>query len=384
KSGIEKAISFAKKIDPSILFSGVEDRKSIFPKVNRVYDDKIDHFIEESPEHVNNAINAALDAGGKRIAGSLLFGLKRESFISSKGIEGSFKSTFYELTVRAFQNDLDSSGQGISCSCMLDNVTKEFDAAGTRAGELSKAHRNCRQGKAGVYDLILSPAVAGNLFGGLLSRANPIPVLTGMSPFSDMVGEQIAPEFLNADDNGLIDNGLETAPHDFEGTPHQKTPIIKDGVLQGFVHNTSTAKLYDTVSTGNSRFANMGISPKILAPSSTNRVFNNGDHSFDELLEGDSRSKPTLYITCNWYTRFTSYTSTEFSTIPRDAMFLIENGEIGKPLKNVRISDNQLRMLKNITAMGNDRVQAKWWVIMFPTWIPTIRISDCRITTATQ
>lgn len=75
--------------------------------------------------------------------------------------------------------------------------------------------------------------------------------------------------------------------------------------------------------------------------------------------------------------------STEFSLIPRDTAFMVEKGELSNPIKNFRISDNLLRQFANIDAMGNDRVQVRWWEVRTPTWIPTIRVRDCQITTAT-
>ncbi|MGD9397293.1 MAG: metallopeptidase TldD-related protein, partial [Candidatus Thorarchaeota archaeon] len=82
-------------------------------------------------------------------------------------------------------------------------------------------------------------------------------------------------------------------------------------------------------------------------------------------------------------TRFQNQQVGDFSTIPRDAMFLVENGEL-KPIKNMRISDNTMRMFKNIDALGNDRTQIFWWEVRTPTIIPTMRIRDCKMTAATQ
>ncbi|MFW9995116.1 MAG: TldD/PmbA family protein [Candidatus Odinarchaeota archaeon] len=387
KTEIDRAIKFAHKVDPSSQYAGVEDKIQPFPTLDKTFDEKIDDFVAESTELVNMTIEKAGDAGAKRVAGSLLFGKKEEAFISSAGPKGEFKSSYYNLTVRAFQEGLDASGQGLACGISLDRIGEEFEKAGKSAGEFSKDHLNCKQGKSGIYDLILSPAVAANLLGGgsygggLMAKANPDRIMMGRSPFKDEIGEQIAPEFVNIDDNAIIKDGLASAPFDFEGTPHRITPLIKNGVLVNFIHNTSTARKFDTETTGNSALAKVMMVSKSLVPRSSNVVFNNGDHSFEELLEGN---KSALYITCNWYTRFTSEVSTEFSTIPRDAMFIVESGKIGEPIKNIRISDNLLRMMKNITAMGNDRVQVKWWEVDTPTWTPTIRISDCRITTATK
>jgi PmbA protein len=54
-----------------------------------------------------------------------------------------------------------------------------------------------------------------------------------------------------------------------------------------------------------------------------------------------------------------------------------------KPIKNLRISDNILRMFANIVMMGNDRKQVFWWEVTTPTFIPSMKIADCRMTAAT-
>jgi PmbA protein len=169
-------------------------------------------------------------------------------------------------------------------------------------------------------------------------------------------------------------------PFDFEGTPTGTTRIIERGVLKTFIHNTTTAKMADTRSTGNSAVVGIGQGTSMLLPQNTNIVFDNGDHKLEEMLEG---SEPTIHVTCNWYTRWQNYLTGDFSTIPRDAMFLVKNGK-KTPIKNIRISDNMLRMFGNITALGNDRKQILWWEVSLPVMIPSVKVVDCRITAATQ
>ena len=120
----------------------------------------------------------------------------------------------------------------------------------------------------------------------------------------------------------------------------------------------------------------------MLLPKVTNIVFENCQYSVDELMEGN---KPTIHMTCNWYTRWQNRVSGDFSTITRDALLLFKNGR-REPIKNLRVSDNILRMFANITALGNDREQIYWWggERLIPTVVPSIRIADCRITAATQ
>ncbi len=381
KEQVEASVNFTKKMPASPFFQGTEEKISSYPKQEWLADTKILDYQEKAPNDVNACIDAALAAGAVRVAGSYLFGEKTILLKSSAGPRGSYTGTYYNLTVRAFQEELDASGQGLACGRIPSGAEKEISAAGERAGHFSKLHQGAKQVKRGKYDIVMTPAVAANLFGAIPEMANPLAIMTGRSALGDKMGEKITPEYVSVTDNGIQQDGLRSSPFDLEGTPRQETPIIKEGVLINLLHNTSTAKMSGGNSTGNGELINFYTGIRFFGPSSTNSVFNNGDHSFDELLEG---SNPTVFITCNWYTRFTSMISTEYSTIPRDAAFLIKNGELGQPIKNFRISDNLLRQFSNIEALGNDRVQVKWWQVLTPTWISTLRVKDCRVTTATQ
>ena len=153
-------------------------------------------------------------------------------------------------------------------------------------------------------------------------------------------------------------------------------------MLVGLIHNTTSSLMMQTESTGNSELISFGSGSKFLAPTPTNMVYKNGDQTLEEII-ADSK-KPTIYVTSNWYTRYTNMLEGEFSSIPRDGMFLIEDGEIKKPVRKLRITDNLLRMSRNIAAVGNDQKQIFWWEVYTPTFISTIKIADCNITAATK
>ncbi|MFW9919190.1 MAG: metallopeptidase TldD-related protein [Candidatus Thorarchaeota archaeon] len=380
RKAVEDTITFSKRLPESMFFAGLENETHSYRDLKGAYDSKIDDFTVIAPGFVNSAIDAAVSEGAKRVAGALRFSKEHSFFKSSYGPEGATKMTTFDMNVRAFQEELDHSGQGLECGTIPTGSEKGIVAAGAQAGRLSKESIGSIQGDPGTYDLVLSPTVAANVLGGIPDSANPFMVLIGLSPLADKIGEQIAPEFLSVTDNPWIPNGLACRASDFEGTPTQQTEIVKDGVLRSFIHNTTTARMYETASTGSSQMIELGQGLKMLLPNTSNLVFDNGDHKFEDLIEN---SKPTIYVTCNWYTRFQNYQTGEFSTIPRDAMFLIQNGEM-KPIKNLRISDNTMRMFANIDALGNDRKQIFWWEVATPTFIPSMRVKDCRMSAATQ
>ncbi len=377
---VNDAVTFTEILPDSMFFAGLEDRKGAYPRLKGQYDSRIDEFVEEAPGIVNSVVDQALQEGAKRVAGALMVKEQNFFFRSSQGPEGTGRMTSFDLNVRALQDELDYSGQGLECGTMPTKSKKKMLAAGGKAGRLSKQAVGAIQGTPGKYDLILSPTVAADVIGQIPVQANPFLIMMGLSPLKDRMGEQIAPEFVTAYEDPLFDGGLESTAFDWEGTPSKTVTITERGVLKALVHNTTTGKLFESESTGSSRMAVLGMGMKMLLPGPTNTVFENGDHSLEELLDV---SRPTIYVTCNWYSRFQNYQSGDFSTIPRDAMFLVKKGEM-KPIKNMRISDNTMRMFANIDALGSDRSQIFWWEVQTPTVIPTMRIRDCRMTAATQ
>ncbi|MCG3218920.1 MAG: TldD/PmbA family protein, partial [Candidatus Heimdallarchaeota archaeon] len=329
---------------------------------------------------LNAAINEAEIAGARRTAGSMFFDEIDTCVQTSHGFDGSYKTTSYELTLRSFV-DAESSGQGISVGRSLGTIESDVVKAGRESGEIAKMAIGGKQGKAGTYDLVLHPTVAASIMGDLLGGANPVMMLMGMSSFNDRIGEKLGVDAFTVTDDGTKANGLGSTPFDIEGTNTQKTPIFDKGALVGIVHNATSAKMFGTQSTGNSQLIEFWTGSKLLVPGATNYVFEPGNHSFEELLES---SKPTIYVTSNWYLRYTNQIEGLFSTIPRDGMFIIEDGEISKPIQKLRITDNLLRMIKNIEAMGKETRQVKWWEVETPTFISPMRIKDVPMTAATQ
>ncbi|MHA1126424.1 MAG: TldD/PmbA family protein [Candidatus Heimdallarchaeota archaeon] len=378
---IKRAIGFANKLPESQMFAGLEKEVKKHQMIDNLYDKNVENLYETAPDYVNAAINASLEAGAERVAGAMYFGSYKIDVVTGSGFTGSYDSSYYRLTVRSFV-DFESSGQDIVVGRSLSGLDKKFAEAGKAAGKLAKMAVGGKQGKAGKYDLIMSPTVAANILGQITDGANPLMMLIGMSPLGDHFGEQIAPTKFDVIDDPHISEGLGSKPFDVEGTPTIKTPIIKDGVLVGLIHNTTSGLMMQTESSGNSELFDFGMGSKILAPAPTNMVYSNGDQTLDEII-ADSK-KPTIYVTSNWYTRYTNMLEGEFSTIPRDGMFLIEDGEIKKPVRKLRLTDNLLRMSKNIAAVGNDRKQITWWEVGTPTFIPTIKVADCNITAATK
>ena len=371
---------FVRSLQPTPLFSGLQDEIKPPTNVDQLYDKRIRDFPEQAPDIVTAALQEAQRAGAKRTAGSFFFDETQNLLGTSSGFNGSYPESSYQITLRSFVEP-ESSGQGVAVGRTFADIQKHIAQAGQESGEIAKLAIGGKQGKAGVYDLVLHPTVAASVLGSLAETANPLLMMLGMSPLKDKVGEKLAPDSLNIWDDGRIPNGLGSAPFDFEGTPTQRSPLFEKGTLQGVVHSASSARMEKTKSTGNCQLVLIGMGSRFIVPNSTNLVFSEGDASFEELIEPQ---RPTIYVTSNWYLRYTSQLEGTFSTIPRDGMFLIEKGEIGQPIQKLRIADNLLRMYANIEALGKAIRQVKWWEVDTPTFIPFVRVKDVPMTAATQ
>ncbi len=379
---LEETSSYLEKMPKSFLYSGMEENQKTYQTIKRLYDSRIEDFPEKAPDLINTTIQSSLDVGAEKVAGVLYFGKSLTEQLTSYDIGGSYSNSFFRLTIRAFV-DAESSGQDIVCGRNLTDINEKFLKAGEKAGRIAKMAVGGKQGQPGTYDLIMSPTVAANVFGQITDNANPLLMMIEMSPLNnDLLEKKVGSTQINIVDNAIIEDGLSSKPFDVEGTPSSETPIFVDGVFTGVVHNTSTGNMFQSKSTGNSKFYELEVGSKFLAPGPSNTVYKSGNHTLDEIIEESRR--PTLYVTSNWYTRFTNMKEGIFSTIPRDGMFLIERGEITKPVRKLRISDNLLRMFANVSVLGNDMQQINWWEVPIPTFIPTIKVEDCRITAATK
>jgi len=152
--------------------------------------------------------------------------------------------------------------------------------------------------------------------------------------------------------------------------PTRTTSIIKEGFLQGYLHNLTTAKKWKTESTGNAGF---------VTPHPWNLEVGRGDSGYDEMVK---EMKKGIVLTSNWYTRFKNYRTGEFSTVPRDGAYLVENGSIVRPLKGMRLSDDLLRIFSAVRLLSKEREWVQWWEVDTPTLCPWLLVDGATITKA--
>ncbi len=397
KQRVPKEVRILDGMPNSKLYWGMDSQDHpSYPKVKGLFDKNIDGFSERAPSLIMKAIDGSISKGPDKVAGVLYFGKSKIGLLTGYGNGGTYRTSHCRATIRAFHKSK-SSGQDLVVSRNVTDIEKKLIDAGKQAGDLAKRGAESKEGKEGTYDLIMSPTVGANILGSLISSANPIMMISGMSPLKGKMGKKVFPDSISVADDPMITGGMNSRPFDAEGTPSQRTDIIRDGEFAGIIHNSSSAKLWKLINwiklkfwvkpktTANSALGQLGMTgtendPRTLMPAPSNYHFKPGTYSIDEIISSSTR--PTIYLTSNWYTRFTSMSEGTFSTVPRDAMFLIKNGEVKGPITNLRLMGNLLDMAKNVEAVGKDLEQVQWWEVNTPTFVPTIKINNCRFTRA--
>jgi len=197
-------------------------------------------------------------------------------------------------------------------------------------------------------------------------------VETGFSFLADKLGKPVASPAVSISDAANMPGGFGTESFDDEGVPTQTTDIIKRGTLNTYLHNTSTARKYLVKTTANAGLIN---------PSPRNVVLEPGPRSKEDMIKN---IRDGLYITNVWYTRFQNYKTSDFSTIPRDAILVIKDGEFVGSVKNVRITENLEGLLKRVAAVSNKPEWVHWWEVQTPVYLPYVLAEKVNITKSTM
>ncbi len=331
------------------------------------YDRKLEDVDAELPALAKVAIGSSLAAGGMRAAGVINAGKGTVAIMTSTGTEGMDSRTAITLNIRSFAEN-EASGHGLSCSSSLSGFDPE--EAGRRAGEGAKMMKGASEPEAGKYQALLSPAVASNLIETVAGAASAFSVDAGTSYLADMLGKKVASPGFSLTDHGVVDGGLGGRVFDDEGVATGTNRIIDGGVLQGYLHNLTTARKWKTESTGNAGF---------VTPHAWNLEVGAGDSSYDEMVKEIKRG---IILTSNWYTRFKNYRTGEFSTVPRDGAYLVEDGRVVRSLKGMRAGDDLRRLLSSVQLISKNREWVQWWEVDTPTLCPWLLVDGVNITRA--
>ena len=350
-------------LQPSPDYTPLPKGPFIYPSHNN-----FDRRLAEDGSLLIDLVKQALDLVPKnklRLAGIMKSQTVESQILTTGDVNTKDKRTNISLSVRAIGEE-GGSGHDVSCACWLDG----FDHLGAtkNASDLALKSSNPRAWEEGVYDVVFSPIVAADFIQQVGYAASAFEVDAGISFLSEKLNEKVATESLTLRDFGFIKDGMASRTFDDEGLPTRENIIIEKGVLKGYLHNSTTARKFGTSST-----ANAGV----VEPRPWNLVVEGGGYDEEELLKEVKRG---ILVTSNWYTRFQNPRTGEYSTLPRDAAFLIVNGRVEHPIRGLRLSGSILEQMRRIAAIGKERRWVSWWEVTTPVLTPTVLVKDVLVT----
>ncbi len=216
-----------------------------------------------------------------------------------------------------------------------------------RAVDQALLNLGARDAPAGAMTVVLGPGWPGILLHeaighGLEGDFNR----KGTSAFAGRVGERVAAKGVTVVDDGTIANRRGSLNIDDEGNPTQRTVLIEDGILKGYMQDALNARLMGVASTGNGRRESFAHIPM---PRMTNTIMQNGDRDPAEII---ASVKDGLYAV-NFGGGQVDITSGKFVFSAAEA-WRIENGKLGHAVKGATLIGNGPDALTRVSMIGND------------------------------
>jgi TldD protein len=208
-----------------------------------------------------------------------------------------------------------------------------FDARRPPAGELPVILA------AGASGILLHEAIGHGLEADFNRK--------GTSIYQAMIGKQIAPEFVTIVDDALLDNERGALNVDDEGNDTERTVLVENGVLRSYLHDQISADHYKLKPTGSGRRESYRHAP---LPRMRCTYMMNGPHSREEVI---AAVKGTGIIAETFTNGQVQIGAGDYTFYIKNG-WLVENGKVTAPIKDVNIIGNGPESLRRITMAAND------------------------------
>jgi TldD protein len=168
----------------------------------------------------------------------------------------------------------------------------------------------------------------------------------GTSAYANRIGEQVASRCCTVVDDGTLADRRGSLTVDDEGTPTQRTVLIENGILKGYLQDKLNARLMNTSSTGNARRQSYAHMPM---PRMTNTFMLAGKSDPAEII---ASVKKGIYAV-NFGGGQVDITSGRFVFSSTEA-YMIENGKVTQPLRGATLIGNGPDVMNKVSMVGTD------------------------------
>jgi TldD protein len=200
---------------------------------------------------------------------------------------------------------------------------------------------------AGEMPVVLAPGASGILLHEAVGHGMEADFnRKNVSIYADMIGKKVAPDFVTIVDSGMHENERGALDVDDEGTDCERTVLVENGVLKSYLHDRISAKHYGVAPTGSGRRESYRhpVLPRMRCT-----YMENGPHTHDEIVKSVKKG-----IIAETFTNGQVQIGAGDFTFYIKNGWLIEDGKITAPIKDINIIGNGPEALRNVTMAAND------------------------------
>ena len=279
-------------------------------------------------------------------------GDKRES--GSKSLAGRFDIA--TLTEEKLQEVVSKA---------VDSTIKKFEAVKPQAGEMEVVL------SSGGSGILLHEAIGHGMEADFNRK--------GISIFADKINKPVAESFVNIVDDGTTPYHRGAVNCDDECENTEKTYLVRNGILESYLHDRISAKYYGVKPTGNGRRESFRFAPM---PRMRSTYMEAGPHTPEEII---ASVKKGLY--CEDFTNGEVAIGAGDFTFYVSSGYMIEGGKLTKPVKDINIIGNGPDVLKKIVMVGNDpKLDSSSWTcgkdgqsVPVSQGLPTVKVSSITV-----
>ena len=294
-------------------------------------------------------------AGGLETAGYCRTNHWSGGFASSAGQSVSGEAV--ECGVSGIARD--DGADGLARQAPLSIAELDGVALGARAAAKARAWRDPVELPPGRYEVVLEPTAVSDVLGNLAVHAFNGKAVNERTSFVHLGEDQFDPALSLVDDPLVVGLG-----YDGEGTPRELLALVEAGRTTGVTHDRRSAAEAGARSTGHHGEVAFAYGPVArhvrLQPTSEDESAGEVDgpvcdSSTAELVAGVTRG---ILVSDFWYTRVLDPRTLVLTGLTRNGVWLIEDGEVTRPVRNFRFTQSYAQALAPGNVLGVGRTAA--------------------------
>ena len=326
-----------------------------------------DHSFQEKAAWISTALGLAREHA---LAPA---GLARTSTLSRTLVNSAGRSVQgFESRASFAMTATGASGSGAAQRFCANVDEIDAEQLARRAVDTARRAQHPRPIAPGRYAVVLAPAAVSALllfmsYQGFGARETS----EGTSFLTGRVGERLfAPEFELEDDVANV--AMPGIPFDFEGSPRRRVALVERGSLAPPVTDRYWAKRLGVLNSGHATAA-------LHTPKASNLAVGCGTATTEQLVAGLDKG---LFVNQFHYTNLSDPRDLRLTGMTRNGTFLIERGELGAPVQNLRFTESLVEALGRVTACG---AQPEIAAALFSGHVstPSVCIRDFQFTSST-